>query len=73
MLDIPAIQSQVSGVMQLRTKYVHLRYPVTLNERIDGWRVCWIGGWDRQRVFFVAMLVQVIDQSTTPVEALRHS
>ena len=23
------------------------------------WRVCWLGGWDKQRVFFVVMLVRV--------------
>jgi hypothetical protein len=28
---------------------------------IDGWRVCWLGGWDKQRVFFVVMLTRVKD------------
>jgi hypothetical protein len=28
---------------------------------IDGWRVCWLGGWDKQRVFFVVMLKRVKD------------
>jgi len=26
---------------------------------MDGWRVCWLGGWDKQRVFFVIMRVRV--------------
>jgi hypothetical protein len=26
---------------------------------MDGWRVCWLGGWDKQRVFFLVMLVRV--------------
>jgi hypothetical protein len=30
-----------------------------LDHRMDGWRVCWLGGWDKQRVFFVVMLVRV--------------
>ena len=47
--------------MQLETKYVHLRRAVALNEHINGWRVCWLGGWDRQRVFFVVMLLRVLD------------
>jgi|HubBroStandDraft_1064217.scaffolds.fasta_scaffold1060617_1 hypothetical protein len=45
--------------VSLETKYVHLRQPVRLGHRMDGWRVCWLGGWDRQRVFFVVMLVRV--------------
>jgi hypothetical protein len=49
-----------SGV-SLETKYLHLRQPVPLGHRIDGWRVCWLGGWDKQRVFFVVMLVRVKD------------
>jgi hypothetical protein len=45
--------------VKLETKYVHLRQPVRLGHRMDGWRVCWLGGWDKQRVFFVVMLVRV--------------
>ena len=45
--------------MKLETKFMHLRNPVAVGNRTDGWRVCWVGGWDRQRVFFVVMLVRV--------------
>jgi hypothetical protein len=45
--------------MTLETKYVHLRQPVAAGARVDGWRVSWVGGWDRCRVFFVVMLVRV--------------
>jgi hypothetical protein len=27
-----------------------------LGDRIDGWRVCWVGGWDRGKVLFVVMV-----------------
>ena len=27
-----------------------------IGDRIDGWRVCWIGGWDKCRVLFVVMV-----------------
>jgi hypothetical protein len=27
-----------------------------LGHRIDGWRVCWLGGWNRCHVFFVVMV-----------------
>jgi hypothetical protein len=43
----------------LETKYLHLRQPVSLGHRVDDWRVCWLGGWDKQHVFFVVMLVRV--------------
>jgi hypothetical protein len=48
------------GVRQVETKYLHLRQAVPLGHRIDGWRVCWLGGWDKQRVFFVVMLARVL-------------
>ena len=47
--------------VSLETKYLHLRQPVPLGHPMHGWRVCWLGGWDKQRVFFVVMLVRVKD------------
>jgi hypothetical protein len=41
---------------QVETKFLRLRQPAKLGERIDGWRVCWLGGWDRGRVFYVVMV-----------------
>ena len=38
---------------------MHLQKPVPMGHRIDGWRVCWLGGWDKQRLFFVVMLVRL--------------
>jgi hypothetical protein len=49
----------MNGPMSLETKYLHLRQPVSMGHCLDGWRVCWLGGWDKQRVFFVVMLVRV--------------
>jgi hypothetical protein len=37
------------------TKFLRLSHAVPLGHRIDGWRVCWVGGWDRCRVLFVVM------------------
>ena len=48
----------MNGPMSLETKYLHLQQPVSMGHRIDGWRVCWLGGWDKQRLFFVVMLVR---------------
>ena len=30
--------------MQVETKFLRLLEPVALGDRIDGWRVCWVGG-----------------------------
>ena len=45
--------------MELETKFLRLRQAVKLGEQIDGWRVCWLGGWSRHRLFYLVMLVRV--------------
>jgi hypothetical protein len=42
--------------MSIQTQFLRLRQPAALGDRIDGWRVCWLGGWDRGRVFFLVMV-----------------
>jgi len=42
--------------MEIRTKFLRLRSQVFLGDRIEGWRVCWLGGWDKGRIFFVVMV-----------------
>jgi hypothetical protein len=44
------------GEYQVRTKFVRLRSPVRMGERLHGWRVCWLGGWDKAEIFFVVMV-----------------
>jgi hypothetical protein len=44
------------SAMHDQTKFLHLRQPVSLGDHIDNWRVCWLGGWDKCRVFFVVMV-----------------
>src|SRR5947209_9044901 len=44
------------GTFVIRTKLLRLATPVRLGEAIDGWRVCWLGGWHRGRIFFVVMV-----------------
>ena len=48
----------------IRTKFLRLRQPVRLGERIDGWRVCWLGGWDHGRVLFVVMVERKYESET---------
>ena len=45
--------------MQIETKYLRLRTPVALGSRFDDWRVCWLGGWAKHRMFYLVMLVRV--------------
>ncbi len=42
--------------MQIETKFVRLRMTVPVGTKIDGWRVCWLGGWDRSKLFYVVMV-----------------
>jgi hypothetical protein len=40
----------------IESKFLRLSSPVCLGNRIEGWRVCWLGGWDKGRIFFVVMV-----------------
>ncbi len=42
--------------MELETKFLRLPRPVEVGEQIDGWQVCWLGGWDKARIFFFVMV-----------------
>ena len=43
----------------METKFLSLRHPVELGSRFDDWEVCWLGGWDKHRHFYLVMLVKV--------------
>jgi hypothetical protein len=43
----------------LETKYLRLRTPVELGSWFDEWQVCWLGGWGKQRLYYLVMLVKV--------------
>ena len=51
--------------MILETKFLHLGRPAAMGEMMaGGWRVCWLGGWDKGRVFFVVMVVRKLAAPT---------
>ena len=50
--------------MAVQTKFLRLCRPASLGDRINGWRVCWLGDWDRCRVFFVVMVAK--EYATVP-------
>ncbi len=45
--------------MQVETKFLRLCQPAVLGEQIDGWRVCWLGGWGKSRLFYYVMVARV--------------
>jgi len=42
--------------MELETKFLRLSRSVEVGEQIDGWQVCWRGGWDKARIVFFVMV-----------------
>jgi hypothetical protein len=40
----------------IETKFLHLRQPAALGDRIDAWRVCWLGGWGKGKVLYTVMV-----------------
>jgi len=45
--------------MPLETKFLRLQTPVTIGSRFGDWEVSWLGGWTRNRMRFVVMVVRV--------------
>jgi hypothetical protein len=45
--------------MELETKFLRLRTPVTIGSRFGEWQVTWLGGWTRERLSHLVMLVRV--------------
>ena len=46
--------------LQVQTRFLRLGRPVRLGDRLDGWRVCWVGGWKKGKVLFVVMVERVV-------------
>jgi hypothetical protein len=54
---LPAVGKPAPAhAMEIKTKFLRLRSPACLGDRIEGWRVCWLGGWDKGRIFLVVMV-----------------
>ena len=52
--------------LPVETKFLRLTHAVSLGHRIDGWRVCWVGGWDRCHVLFVVMVERASRLASDP-------
>jgi len=44
--------------MQPETKFLRLRTPVTIGSRFDDWVVTWLGGWTRDRLSYIVMVMK---------------
>ena len=64
----PAATSGRLEELQVQTRFLRLRKPAVLGDRINGWRVCWLGGWDKGKVFFVVMVERVVPKRRTPIQ-----
>src|ERR1700722_15257764 len=56
---LPSDSARPVQQLRVETRYLRLRGHVALGDRLDGWRVCWLGGWDRSKVLFVVMVERV--------------
>jgi hypothetical protein len=61
----PAASSGRVEQLQVQTRFLRLRGPAGVGDDIDGWRVCWVGGWDKCKVLFVVMVKRVVGAGQT--------
>jgi hypothetical protein len=52
--------------MYVETKFLRLGRAVRCGDDIDGWRLCWLGGWDKHRKLFVVMVQRVRRDAKAP-------
>jgi len=45
--------------MQVETKFVRLKTPVSLGSRFGDWEVTWRGGWTQDRLSWLVMIGRV--------------
>src|SRR5260370_17777710 len=48
--------------MPPETKFLRLPAPVTMGYRLGDWRVCWLGGWTRNRLSYLVMVVRLVGE-----------
>jgi len=45
--------------VHIETKFLRLSNAVSVGDYVEGWRVCWLGGWDKSRVLYVVMVEKI--------------
>ena len=56
----PVLAATQLEQLQVQTRFFGLCQPAELGDRIEGWRVCWVGGWNKGKVLFVVMVERVV-------------
>jgi hypothetical protein len=54
--------------MQAQTKFLRLRTPVTIGSLFGDWVVIWLGGWTRDRLSHIVMVVKIERPAATHAE-----
>ena len=57
---------EVVSTVQLETKFLRLRTPVTIGSCFGDWRVTWLGGWTRDRLSYIVMVVKLTQPRAMP-------
>ena len=65
-LDLVFAGGMNVGKYAVETKFLRLKTPVTLGSLFGEWRVCWLGGWCKNRLGYVVMLCRVAPQGSRP-------
>jgi len=52
------VLTRTVSTMQLQTKLLRLRTPVSIGSRFGDWKVTWLGGWTRCRLSYLVMVVE---------------
>ena len=42
------------------TRFLQLKTSVAIGSRFGEWKVCWRGGWTKDRLSYIVMLVRII-------------
>jgi hypothetical protein len=45
------------GTVQVETRFIRIRKQVEPGDEVEGQPVCWVGGWDKARVFYLVMVI----------------
>jgi hypothetical protein len=63
----------MSVTMQVETKFLRLKTPVTLGSFFGDWRVCWLGGWCKHRFYYIVMVSRIAPGRSIPQGDYRAS
>ena len=50
--------------MRIETKFLRLHTPLTLGSLLGDGRVCWLGGWNQHRIYYLVMVCRVAPSAT---------